>query len=257
MKKTLFLFLTLALAAVSVSSRAAERGVEPNQINVTSAQELLDNLGSDRILVITEGYINLTEALLDDANDHLHISYEEMETTDKSVFYYMETDGPELHIRGLKNLTILSGLDVVSIVIDPRYANVFTFENCENINLSGLTLGHTDGASECSGAVVQIDFSSEITLDGCRLYGCGTLGVDASMVMSLHLKDCEIYECSIGGVVLYGVSDAIFENCSIHDVPSPAISLYDTREVMWNNADVFGEHFDVTADGELAPVTLG
>ena len=139
----------------------------------------------------------------------------------------------------------------------PRYADVLCFENCSNVRLSGLTMGHTEGGSECSGAVVCFNGCSEMSLDGCRLYGCGTLGVDASYVMDLNVKDCEIYECTIGGVVLYGVTDATFENCSIHDVPSPAISLYDTREVMWNNADVSGEHFDVSESGQLVPVTIG
>lgn len=215
------------------------------EITVSNADEFLAAIGPDRTIVLSESFC------LADAAEY---------GSDEGLYYRWEIcyDGPQLVIRDVYDLTIRAAENAaITLTAVPRYADVLCFENCYQVSLVGLTLGHTDGPSECSGAVVQIDFSSEITLDGCRLYGCGTLGVDASTVMSLHLKDCEIYECSIGGVVLYSVSDAIFENCSIHDVPSPAISLYDTREVMWNNADVFGEHFDVTADGELVPVTLG
>lgn len=254
MKKTLFLFLTLVLATVSVSLRAAGSRQEPNQINISSAQELLDNLGSDRILVITEGYINLTEALLDDANDHLHVSYEEKETTDKTVFYYMETDGPELHIRGLKNLTILSGLDVVSIVIDPRYANVFTFENCENINLVGLTLGHTE-EGYCDKGVLGFEQCSGVFLNNCDLYGCGTEGISASGCESMYFSGVKIRDCSYYIMHLMSCTAIEFNACQFfRNREYELVNIYDCDGVTFTNcmfANNSGTLFNVQC-----PVTL-
>ena len=157
----------------------------------------------------------------------------------------------DLTIRGAK----ADGSTTVTAV--PRYANVIGFTFCDNVTIADLTLGHSDGTSECSGDVLDFENCNGITLDGCRLYGCGTLGVNAWYCTELQLTDCEIYDCSIGGVVLGSVYDVTFENCSIHDVPSPAISLYGCDEVMWNNADVSGEHFDVSKSGNLIPVTIG
>ena len=215
------------------------------EIAVHTVDEFLAAIGPDRTIVVSDSFC------LADAADY---------GCDEGLYYRWEIcyDGPQLVIRDVYDLTIRAAENAaVTLTAVPRYADVLCFENCSNVRLSGLTLGHTEGGSECSGAVVCFNGCSEMSLDGCRLYGCGTLGVDASYVMDLNVKDCEIYECSIGGVVLYGVTDATFENCSIHDVPSPAISLYDTREVMWNNADVSGEHFDVSESGQLSPVALG
>ena len=220
------------------------------EITVKTVDEFLAAIGPDRTIVLDGDSFCLADAA----------SYGNPGTIPGTMYYRWEEtyDGPQLVIRDVTDLTIRAQEGkAVTLTATPRYADVLCFENCSHVDLAGLTLGHTEGPSECSGAVVEFTVCSEMSLDGCRLYGCGTLGVDASYVVDLHVKDCEIYDCSIGGVVLYSVSDAIFENCRIHDVPSPAISLYDTREVMWNNADVFGEHFDVTSGGELVPVTLG
>lgn len=217
------------------------------EITVKTIDEFLAAIGPDRTIVLDGDSFCLADAANYGSVGGTYYRWEEC------------YDGPQLVIRDVTDLTIRGAKEdgTTTLTATPRYADVLCFENCSHVSLAALTLGHTEGPSECSGAVLNFESCSEISLDGCRLYGCGTLGVDASNVMVLSLKDCEIYDCSIGGVVLYGVSDATFENCRIHDVPSPAISLYDTREVMWNNADVFGEHFDVSADGELAPVTLG
>ena len=124
------------------------------------------------------------------------------------------------------------------------------------MRVSGLTLGHTEGPSDCSGAVLDFDGCNGVLLDGCRLYGCGTLGVNAYTCTDMALTDCEIYECSLGGVVLFTVYGASFRNCRIHDVPSPALSLYDSYEVTWNEAPVLDNHYDVTDNGELKPVAI-
>ena len=215
------------------------------EIVVANADEFLSAIGPDRTIVLSDSFC------LADAAEY---------GSDEGLYYRWVIcyDGPQLVIRDVFDLVIKAEENkAITLTAVPRYADVLNFENCSKVRVSGLTMGHTEGGSECSGAVVCFNGCSQMSLDGCRLYGCGTLGVDASYVMDLNVKDCEIYDCSIGGVVLYSVTDATFENCSIHDVPSPAISLYDTREVMWNNADVFGEHFDVSETGELVPVTLG
>lgn len=217
------------------------------EITVRTVDEFLAAIGPDRTIVLDGDSFSLADASGYGSLGGLYYRWEET------------YDGPQLVIFGLSGLSIRGAKadGTTTLTAAPRYANVIGFTFCDNVTVSGLTLGHSEGPSDCCGAVLDFEGCDRVTLNGCRLYGCGTLGVNASNMVGLHVKDCEIYDCSIGGVVLYGVSEAIFENCSIHDVPSPAISLYDTREVMWNNADVFGEHFDVSKSGNLIPVTLG
>ena len=137
------------------------------------------------------------------------------------------------------------------------FTNVIGFESCDGVSVVGLTLGHTEGPSDCCGAVLNFESCNSVSVEGCRLYGCGTLGINASYGRDLKVKDCEIYDCSIGGAVLYTVYGATFENCRIHDVPSPALCFYNCSNVLWNGTTVDDAHYDVNDAGELVPVNLG
>ena len=230
-----------------VSLQAPTEVPAGGEIAVTNVDEFLAAIGPDRTIVLDGDSFSLADAANYGGLGGMYYRWEDC------------YDGPQLVISAVSGLTIRAADAArgTTLTATPRYANVIGFSFCDSVTISGLILGHSEGNSECSGAVLDFENCNGIVLDGCHLYGCGTLGVDAWYCTELRLTDCEIYECSLGGVVLGGVYDVTFENCDIHDVPSPAISLYGCDEVMWNNADVFGEHFDVTADGELIPVTIG
>ena len=217
------------------------------EIAVGTVDEFLAAIGPDRTIVLDGDGFSLADASSYGSLGGMYYRWEET------------YDGPQLVIFGLSGLSIRGAKadGTTTLTAAPRYANVMSFMYCDNVTVSGLTLGHSESASDCSGAVLDFESCSDVTLKNCRLYGCGTLGVNASNVVVLHVQDCEIYDCSIGGVVLYRVSEAAFESCRIHDVPSPAISLYGTYQVMWNGQAVTGEHYDVSKSGSLIPVTLG
>jgi len=217
------------------------------EITVTNVDEFLAAIGPERTILLAGESFCLADAATYGSVGGQYYRWEEC------------FDGPQLVISGVSNLAIRAAdpESVTALTAVPRYANVLGFQSCENVAISGLTLGHTEGSSECAGAVLSFEGCSGIAVHGCFLYGCGTLGVDAWYCSGLEIRECEIYDCSIGGVVLGSVYDVTFEGCFIHDVPSPAVSLYGCDEVMWNNADMPGEHYDVTADGELLPVVLG
>ena len=163
-------------------------------------------------------------------------------------------------ITGATNLTISGeGTDwpVTTLTATPRYADVIAFRGCDNVTVSGLTLGHTDGSSECSGAVLNFENCMGIAVDRCRLYGCGTMGINASYARDLKVTDTEIYDCSISGAVLYGVRGAAFRDCRVHDVPSPMLCFYDCSEVTWNGQAVPDAHCDMGPEGELVPAAIG
>ena len=218
------------------------------EITVTSADEFLAAIGPDRTIVLDGAGFSLADASDYGAAGGLYYRWEET------------YDGPQLVISGVSNLTIRAAAEdsrATVLTAMPRYANVMGFVFCDHVTLSGLTLGHSEGSSECSGDVLEFENCTDVTLNGCRLYGCGTLGVNAWYCASLWLTDCEIYDCSIGGVVLGNVDSVTFQNCSIHDVPSPALSLYGCNGVHWNGRAVSGEHYDVSKSGNLISVTLG
>ena len=218
------------------------------EIVVTTVDEFLAAIGPDRTIVLKGSNFSLADAADYGGAGGWYYRWEQT------------YDGPQLVIYGASNLEIRSETKdpaATTLTATPRYADVICFQSCENLRVDGLTLGHTEGPSECSGAVLNFENCSSVLVSRCRLYGCGTIGVNAMTCRNLRVVSCEIYDCSISGVVLYTVSDAAFQNCSVHDVPSPMLCFYDTYGVAWNGTTLSEPHYDVTADGEAVPVELG
>ena len=149
-------------------------------------------------------------------------------------------DGPGLVIAGADNLTIRSKdgktkNHTVSAV--PRYANVLTFVNCNNLVLSGFTAGHTQEPGVCMGGVLMFQGCEFISVDNCGLFGCGILGVQAESCTGITLRKCDIYECSYGGIQMFDTTGITLEKCTFRDLGG-------------NNLILTGCS-DVTVDGEF------
>ena len=165
------------------------------EIVVTTVDEFLAAIGPDRTIVLDGESFSLADASAYGSMDGLYYRWEET------------YDGPQLVIFSVSNMTIRAAAERASVTLTavPRYANVIGFESCDGVSVVGLTLGHTEGPSDCCGAVLDFESCNSVSVEGCRLYGCGTLGINASYGRDLKVKDCEIYDCSIGGAVLYTV----------------------------------------------------
>ena len=74
----------------------------------------------------------------------------------------------------------------IEIVSTPRYAAVMRFESCRNLRFEGFTAGHTDGAGTCTGAVLNFANCTDVEVDRCDLYGCGTYGVELELLPESH-----------------------------------------------------------------------
>ena len=130
-------------------------------------------------------------------------------------------DGPQLVITGVSNLTIRSAAvdhtaNVLSAV--PRYAYVVMFENCSNIHVKGLTVGHTEEPGYCLGGVLGFRNSQDILVEDCGLYGCGTVGVMGESSKNMQIINNDIYECSVAGVEFTNCDDVNVDGCTIRDI---------------------------------------
>ena len=134
---------------------------------------------------------------------------------------------------------------------------MLNFWNCENLALIGFTAGHTEGAGECSGGVLDFRNCGGIRLDGMRLYGCGVLGIQAGQCTSLDVRRTEIYECSQGAAQFFQCDGLNLVDCDIHDVPSPAFRFYECGDKVWNGEPFTGLDgmYDVDDDGRLTEFT--
>ena len=159
----------------------------------------------------------------------------------KTYYTWMESfDGPELYITGVTNLTIRgAGEDRTAVVISatPRYADVLSFENCSNVQISGLTAGHTKEPSSCAGGVLCFENCQDILVENCGLFGCGTLGVTAYSSKNIQIVNNEIYECSVGGVEFTNCDAVNVDGNTFRDLGGPIFRIYDCGTVTCNGKD--------------------
>lgn len=211
-------------------------------VRVETVDELLAALGSDRTIRLAEGEYDLSTASDYGSGGGACYAWEE------------SYDGPELVIFNVTGLTIeAEGSDPAATVIraTPRYANVLRFVDCDSLELKGFTAGHTTEPGSCSGGVVYLEDCREVSLDACRLYGCGVLGIQAMRCTGFRVRDCEIYECSYGAVEMDECDGIAFSGCDIHDVPSPALTFWGCGDRTWNDGPIVFPACDVDKNGAL------
>ncbi len=216
-----------------------------SEITVTTMDEFLSALGPNRTIVLDGELFDLSTAS----------NYGGIGT---KYYYWNESkDGPELVIYDVDKLTIhpkdtYAGATTISAV--PRFANVVNFKNCNYLRLVNLTLGHTKESGSCSGGVINLQNCQAVTIGGCRLYGCGVLGLHTTQCSTISLTDTEIYECSQGAASFFHTDGIGFLRCSIHDVPSPALTFTECSNITWNSEPVsdVSRMYDVNADRLLA-----
>lgn len=180
-------------------------------IEVSNAGDLIDAIEAGADIVLTTD-INLTPTL-----DELYeIDSSEFKKEHKNVKLESGFDGVELVITDIDGLTI-RGKDgkKVELQVEPRYADVLRFENCANISISSLIMGHTPDMGSCVGDVVEFVDCENIKLEGVDLYGCGAYGIVASNTDDIRAENSVIRDCSYGMIDISDCSNAYFENCTV------------------------------------------
>ena len=136
------------------------------------------------------------------------------------------------------------GVTLLSAV--PRYADVLYFENCRDISLKDMTLGHRIEPGYCAGNVVELMLCTGVTIERCGLFGCGVIGICAANCSDLLVSESNIYDCSYLGAQLDNVEDALFTGCSVTDCGSD----YGFNGFFLNNCSGVFFDRDLLSDGE-------
>ena len=204
-------------------------------VHVTTADEFLAAIASDTEIIVDAELIDFSTAS----------NYGAYGTSEGNYRWNEEFDGPELIIQNVTNLTIRgSGEERTDKVLScvPRYADVLTFENCANIYVTHITVGHTQEQSQCSGGVLHFVSSQDILVEDCDLYGCGTLGVDADNSLNIQVINNLIHDCSYGGVQFsrcqnVRVDGNTFRDLGTDEYPGSVFRIYDSVNVTCNGMD--------------------
>ena len=213
-------------------------------ITVTTVDEFLAAIGPERTIILDGELFDLSTA-----SNYGSVGSE--------YYYWLQSrDGPELIIHDVTDLTIhpkatFAGATTITAI--PRFANVLNFSNCRYLRLVNLTLGHTKESGACSGSVLNLQNCEAVTIGGCRLYGCGVLGLQTSQCNVISVIDTEIYDCSQGAAAFSQTDGIGFRNCNIHDIPSPGLTFNECRNITWNSNPIpdVSRMYDVKPDGSL------
>jgi polygalacturonase len=191
----------LLLAAFSLDAQ--------QRVRVRDTGELVQALASNRTVLLAPGTYKVSEVV---------------QTANPAVSWSPAFDGPELVITGLSNLT-LRAEGGATLLASPRYAFTLTFVDCRNLVLEGLTLGHTE-EGYCAGGVVRLDTCEKVRIQGCDLFGSGTVGVDAVECTGISLRDSTIRDCTSGAFWATRVRDLRLERTRITgNVASPLLMI--------------------------------
>ena len=134
-----------------------------------------------------------------------------------SIRWDPEFDGKTITIRNVKNLKIVGRHGMFPpprILARPRYAYVLNFEECNNIKLENLILGHSPNPGHCTSGVIGATNCANLTLDHCDLFGCGTEGLTLTNVQDMTFHNSTIRDCTYGIMTISTVIEFNSSNLS-------------------------------------------
>ena len=182
-------------------------------IRVSNTEEFLEAIAPGATIFVEPGYYNMSE-YLEEVQAQKDYDWNAGHTFVKLEECY---DGVEVIIKNTDDLTIMGDAESLAqteIVVEPRYAGVLTFFNCCNLNLSFLTMGHTE-TGECSGNVLNFYGCKNISLSAMDLYGCGVYAIEAGKgTGDLYVNSSTLRDCSEGSLyITEAVGDFEFRDC--------------------------------------------
>ena len=183
----------------------ADPALPEGAVLVGTVDELLAAIAPHTTIVLKEGDYDLSSAT-DYGTEDLTGSYR----------WDLIYGGCQLCISNVTGLRLI-GQGEVSILAKPRYAEVLRFEDCWDLSLEGLTLGHTQAPGICAAGVLGLGACQDVSLDNCRLYGCGSMGISAESCESVFVRGCRIDSCSNGAVYASNCRDVRLEDCALCD----------------------------------------
>lgn len=156
-------------------------GVRQQVVEISSGEELTE-------LSYSEGLRDL----------EIHLGDGDYEVN--SLFFY-----------GAENVSII-GTGRTRLVSTYGTETIISLFQCEDVLLYGLVMGHDlEPNMGCSTGVVELLSSSDISIVGCDIYGCGLQGINADY-SDFSVENCTIRDCSEHGVLM-SASKGSFTDC--------------------------------------------
>ena len=214
------------------------------RISVNSAEELLNAIGSDRTIVLAPG-----DYVLSDVRDR-HMDF---------IRWDPEFDGKTITVRNVKNLKIIGDRKKPTrLLVRPRYAYVLNFEDCRNVQLENLVMGHSPDSGYCASGVVGATKCTDLALRNCDLFGCGTEGLTLTKVTNMVFHNSTIRDCTYGIMTIKGCANLRFTQSSfIRNKQFWAVNVHDSKDISFTGCSFTNNHaeddslFDVASSSNI------
>lgn len=218
---------TVSEGAASQARRVlglVDDATDARTIVVSNMTELLAAIGSDRVIRLKPGIYDISKGY---------------DVKNRSVSWVDEYDGLCPIVKSVSNLSIVGGGEA-TIVITPKYGWVFSFETCSDVQLSGITFGHTE-QGYCLGGVLRFRNCEGIDVSDCDLYGCGTYGVGIERSERITIERSIIRDCSYGLAQIFSSSDIVFIDTVFRDTGEyDLIEIKNSDHVTWRSCEFIG-----------------
>ena len=174
-------------------------------VEVASMQAFLDALGPNRTLQLAGNVEYRLEAAERGVSDY----YQWREVADGQY---------QLIVRNCDGLTIQGPVNEPAyIVTEHPYATVLQFDNCSELTLANLEIGHDPTPGFCIGAVVGLTDCADVSISDCVLFGSGTEGLRMENVAALTVSRSVITECTSRILTANSSRELTFIDCQFVD----------------------------------------
>ena len=125
----------------------------------------------------------------------------------------------ELIIKDLQNLALVNARGArPHLYVAPAYAFPLMFQNCSNLTIEGMRIGHFPQQGSCLGGVIALHQCRNVQIAATELYGCGndqgieTIGGDA-----IDIEGCLIEKCNTGFATIDRTTNVSIRETTIRD----------------------------------------
>ena len=230
MRKILVLVLIAALAftlgACTGNSGNTPANDKAESTVVSTVDELMSAVNDDVTILLEPGEYNITSWIYEtalkaaDYENGIELGYRLYNPVYDKVLIGEVFDGYEAAFNDVSNLTVKSKdpKNPASIIIETRCAEVMHLFNCSDVTFENLSFGHTPEAGPCEEDVIQCEYSTDINIIGCDLYGCGVFGLTTVYCGDIYVKDSAIHDCEYGVADVNETDMIKFTNCEINNL---------------------------------------
>lgn len=213
--------------------------VADDAIWVSNIEEFLNAIGNDRVIKMRSGMYDFGKYRKPISREF--IKFEVSSTEDNEV---------EFFLQNIRNLSIIGvGDEPVRLETSFGSATVVTLQNCSNISLQNLVVGHSTLVTSCMANVITLlGRNDHVTIEGCKLFGSGQIGIteylfdDRGIQWNEDIKvvNTDIFDCSLAAVSL-DLGNYYFENCRIFNNKTEwsTIDAGGTARLRFVNCEIF------------------